>query len=137
RVIRQPPPESLTAGAADRWTALIDTLLPIRRRRLRAGAVAAAVAVGAVAVGATVLTGRQGAEGAGARGDWRGGSWSCCRVDGLQAAEDEQAVGDRGRCHQNFTDRVLSKLFVVRTRLDDEDVAVLARAVKLAVGGDR
>src|SRR5262249_52550420 len=33
RVIWQPPPESLTAGAMDRFTALIDTLLPRPRPR--------------------------------------------------------------------------------------------------------
>src|SRR5262245_47839637 len=70
RVIRQPPPESLTAGAADRWTALIDTLLPRPRPRTAAVAAAAAVAFGAAAaVGATVLTVRQGAKGAGASRD--------------------------------------------------------------------
>jgi glycogen debranching enzyme len=53
RVVRQPPPESLTAGAADRLTALIDTLLP--RPRPRTAAVAAAVAFGIGAAAAARL----------------------------------------------------------------------------------
>ena len=50
------------------------------------------------------------------------------RVDVLQAAEDHQAVGHRGRRHQHFADRVLRQQLVGRARLDHEDVAVFARA---------
>lgn len=46
RVIKQPPPESLTAGVTDRLSALMDVHTPAVRRSGRAATVAAALAVG-------------------------------------------------------------------------------------------
>src|SRR4029079_5380210 len=62
---------------------------------------------------------------------------SLYRVDVLQAAEDDQPVGDRRRRHDHFADRILRQLLVLGSGLDDVDVAVFAGAVDLAVGGDR
>ena len=59
------------------------------------------------------------------------------RDDVLHAADDDHAVGDRRRRHHHFADRVGRQQLVGAARLDDEDVAVLARQIELAVGRDR
>src|SRR5215212_2897293 len=56
--------------------------------------------------------------------------------DVVDAADDEHAVADGGRRHQDFAHRVYREQLVLRPRLDDEDLSVLARKVELAVGGD-
>src|SRR5580704_4294639 len=59
------------------------------------------------------------------------------REDIPEAADDHDAVGDRGSRHDHLTHRVRRQQLVLRPRLDDEDVTVLARHIDFAIRCDR
>ncbi len=54
----------------------------------------------------------------------------------IDAAHEEYAIGDGGRCHDNFADGIDGQEFMLWASLDDEDFAVFAAQINLAVRSD-
>lgn len=58
------------------------------------------------------------------------------RKQGARASDIHDALRQRRRCHQRFTDRVRGEVVERRARLDDEHLAVFIEHVDLSVRGD-